>query len=814
MKKNYALNLLPLLIFFSIFTSETFAQSFLEGRLKTTQDEPVAFANVILLSASDSTSVYKGVVSDEQGEFRFKEVEEKEYLLKVSFVGYENYQDKIDLSQNTQLEPIVMQEAASGLDEVTVNGRRPKITQSVDRITFEVENSSLSTANSFEILKRTPGVIVSQGQLLIKNRPATVYINDRKVYLTNQELQQLLEGYSGANVKSVEVITNPPAKYDAEGGAILNIVTSKNISIGYKGSVNASASYGEEPKYTVGTSQYYKTDWLNAFASYNYNSREDYKKDLGSITFYDADGNEESYWNNVFEKNTTTNSHSLNTILDFTLNEKNSLSLSANLLLTPEADSDIEGLTYITRPDAEAIYFYTTESRLENDRDNIMLNLSYKSQLDEKGTSLSAMANYIKYDDTQTQDLTTMYHPPYELEYNSFYTSANQETDIYTGQVDFSIPAGKIALETGLKYSGIDSRSGLDFYDADPNMIQQEYNENLSDELDYEENIYAAYFSLSRDWEKWSLKTGLRGEYADVQGISASMGAVNEQEYFELFPTFYLMYSPAEDHTYSMEYSRRISRPRFQSLNPYRYFINEDNYTEGNPNLKPGISNKIKFSYTYKSKLSFDLYWDRIDNSIATLPFQDNEQKTLRTVSDNMDFEQQYSLDISYYDYVTDWWYLYAYASFFYMQADFYALENNNRVVTNDVTSTYIMAQNYLTLSKDRTFSGEVMATYLPAYIAGSYQFDDPQYGVSVGLRKTFFNKRLTATLNVDDIFDSMNIPLSSRYLQQNNSFFAMPESRMFRVGLRYEFGNFKLRDNKRATDAEEGERLKEKALF
>ena len=143
---------------------------------------------------------------------------------------------------------------------------------------------------TFDILKRTPGVIVSQGNLLVKNRPATVYINDRKVYLSSQELQQLLEGFSAENIKSVEVITNPPARYDAEGGAILNIKTSKNISIGYKGSLNASNTIAIEPKYNIGTSHYYKTDWLNMYLSYNYNDRDLYKNDESFIEYYTPNG--------------------------------------------------------------------------------------------------------------------------------------------------------------------------------------------------------------------------------------------------------------------------------------------------------------------------------------------------------------------------------------------------------------------------------------------------------------------------------------------------------------------------------------------
>lgn len=804
---KYFYSCLVITIFLSVNPNRCFSQNSLQGVLIDTTQEPVAFANVILLQAKDSTTVYKGVVSEEDGSFEFAEVDENDYLLKVSFVGYKEHLQHVKKGIET-LEPIVMETSTSDLDQVVVNARRPIITRQVDRITFNVENSSLSTGNSFEILKRTPGVIVSQGTLLIKNKPATVYINDRKVYLNKEELQQLLEGFSAVNVKAVEVITNPPARYDAEGGAILNIITSKNISIGYKGGLNASVAYSEEPKYTVGTSQYYKTDWLNAFVNYNYNTRTDFKEDDGKIEFFNANGSPDDLWFNNFKKETETNSHSINTILDFTLNPKNSLSLSANILLTPKADSDIDGLTNITNPQGQIESYYTTDSKLFNDRDNILLNANYTSTLNDKGASFSAIANAIFYDDATGQDLMTQYFlsPATVSSENAFSTDAFQSSNIYTGQIDFSLPLSKVSLQTGAKYSGIRSESGLSFYDTNNGNFT--YNDALSDEFDYNENIYAAYLSMNKDWEKWSFKAGLRGEFTNVDGNSKDLGDVNTQEYFELFPTTYLTYAPGDSHFFSLQYNRRISRPRFQSLNPYKYFLNENNIKVGNPNLKPGITNKIQGSYTYKNKLTFDLYWERTDNSSAELPFQDNEARVLRTVYDNLEMHQQYSLDISYYNYVKDWWYLSIYSAFFYMQADFVALESNNQVVTNDVVSALASVNNYYTLSKDGTFSGDLSFFYLPKYISGSYQFDDAQYGLSFGLRKSFYEGRLVATMNVDDVLNTQNIPLTSRYLNQNNTFFAKPESRMLRFGLRYNFGNFKLRDNNRAQDAEERTRL------
>lgn len=792
---------------FLIFSSAIYSQSELRGKIQDQNNQPIAFANVILMNAEDSTSVYKGTITEDDGSFVLANVTDSSYILKVTFLGYADLLKKVKVKGNTELKSITLNESSDALDEVVVNARKPKISRQVDRLVFNVENTTLSTGNTYEILKRTPGVIISQGQLLVKNRAATVYINDRKVYLTSGELQQLLEGFSAENIKSVEVITNPPAKYDAEGGAILNIKTSKNISIGYKGSLNASNTIAVVPKYNIGTSHYYKTDWLNFYGSYNYNQRDLFKRDESYIQYYRPNGERDSRWLTDFERSTENVSHNINTILDLILSENSTLSLSANVALTPKSENDINGLTNIYNAANSLDSLFTTDSQLNSDTENILLAASYNTSLGESGT-LSAMANYINYDNNQTQDIMTEYFEPGGslLRDNSFFTNAQQHSEIYTGQIDITTPLGSSNFETGLKYAGLRTESGQDFFDT--NSGGRTFSEELSDVLNYDEDIYAAYASVSKDWNKISLKAGLRAEYTDVQGISESDGLVNSQDYLEMFPTFYFVYNPNDNHSFGMDYSRRIQRPGFQSLNTYRYFTNENSFQDGNPNLRPSISNMIKFSYGYKNKLFFDLYWDKADDAIATLPFQDNVEKVLRSTSLNMDFSQQYSFDISYYEYFKDWWSFNSYVSLFYMQNDFPALESGGQIVTNDSFGAYVYLGNNFTFSKDGTFTGDITTTLVPDYVIGSYQFEEAQFGLNIGLRKTFFDSRLVATINADDIFNTMNIPMRSQYLNQNNGFFAMPESRMLRFGVTYKFGNFKLGDNKRAIKAEESERV------
>src|SRR5690606_21963145 len=194
-------------LFFFLFCAyfSVYSTNWITGSVLDESSEPVAFANVVLLSPTDSTSVYRGAVADESGSFTFENIVSNQYILSVSFIGYEDLQRKIAINKDSTIEQVVLVEEESGLDEITIQARKPKITRSVDRIVFDVENSILSSGSSWDILRKTPGVVVAGGQLMVRNGVVAIYINDRKVQLTAEELRELLESYSAANIKSVEV---------------------------------------------------------------------------------------------------------------------------------------------------------------------------------------------------------------------------------------------------------------------------------------------------------------------------------------------------------------------------------------------------------------------------------------------------------------------------------------------------------------------------------------------------------------------------------------------------------------------------------
>ncbi|WP_286761745.1 outer membrane beta-barrel family protein [Salegentibacter sp. UBA1130] len=794
---------LPVTLLF-LFTNSLIAQHTIQGKLVTETNEPIAFANVILLNAEDSTSVYKGTISEDNGEFLFEEIASNDYLLKVSFVGYEEYLQQISVNSDKKIRKITLKEGASNLEEVTINARKPKITRSIDRITFDVENSTLSSGSSWDILRQTPGVIMAQGQLQVRNSSVTVYINDRKVQLTADELQTLLQSYSAENIKSIEVITNPPARYEAEGGAILNINTTSAISPGYKGSLEGAYTQGIVPKYQFGTSHYWKGDKLNVFANYTFSPRKEIKRDDSYINF---SPNEEfgQRWESDFERVTRSQAHNANVILDYDFDEKNKLSFSSNLFFSPDKTFDNSVRTDITTQGNTAFSNFMTDSEVGTDEHNIGLDLTYTHKL-ENGGSFSAAAHYTRFNQERDQKVATNYFDSAgeNVQNINFNTSSGQNIEIFTGQLDFNSSLGEMSFDAGAKVSNINSNSGINFSNAE--SLDDLY-DNLSDDFYYDETVSAVYINTSRDWEKWSAQVGLRGEYTDLLGVSLSTNQRNRQEYFELFPTAYLQYRASDNHSFTLDYSRRIERPRYESLNPFRYFLNENDFNAGNPNLRAAISNNINLNYTLLGQYFFDVYYRDNGRSPASLAFQDNQNLTIRRLQANLLESKSYGLDILHGRSITGWWYAQLYASLFHEENTFLAVESNNAEVTNEIDAVFGQLYNSFTLSKDGTFSGNLSFTYVSDYITGSYNFD-PFSTLSLGVRKTLWNNRAELSLNINDIFNNTNTRLTSQYLNQDNSYFAQEEMRYVRVGFKYNFGNFRLEDNQRSIDAVERDRL------
>lgn len=791
-----------------LFSTLLLAQNYsLSGTVVDNTNNPLSYVNVIIYEA-EAQEPFTGTSTDETGTFLLETLNTGEYTLEITMIGYKAKSLQITITESISLGTIFLEEDLELLNETIITAKRPTIQKSSGMLVFNVENTSLSTGNTLGLLSKTPGVIVLGDNISIKNQPTTLYLNGRRVYLSPQETTSYLQNLDASVIKKIEVITNPSSQFDAEAGTVLNIITSKNVSPRYKGSFNGTYEQAIFSKYTFGTSHFYKNNWLNLYAGYSFSPRKENKDQESFIRFFEADETTtRAIWESDFNRITRSYGHQGNFVADIDFDAKNTLNITANLFLSPNKEFNNRQYTEILNAQRQIDSTFFTKSEITNDMTNVTFGTEYKMLLNEAGSALKIGGNYIFYDSDQFQELESNYFLPNGnfLKNIAFETNATQETKIATGYLDVNTSLLNGSLETGLKYSNIDTQTGLDYFtivNGNPQI-----NPALSDDFTYEESIFAGYLTFSKEFERWNFSLGTRAEYTDVKGVSISLGDLNTQEYFKLFPSASIEYQLNSNNSVGVNYARKIERPRYQSLNPFRYFLNENNFNEGNPNLVPSIEDKITLSYTHKGKWFFEWYYQTIENSLEILNFQDNENATFRQLDANLIDFFQYSFDAVYAAPITNSWYASFVTSTYYLENEFFAVESSQERAQNHTMGVFLQSYNQITLSQKGGLSSDVSARYISNLISGSLDYKNI-FDFSVSFRKSLWNNRASLTAGVDDIFKTNNVQVTSRYLNQDNSYFARPESRKFWIGFKYNFGNYLLRENKKTINSKEGDRL------
>ncbi|WNH12248.1 outer membrane beta-barrel protein [Thalassobellus suaedae] len=799
-----------ILLFFSTLC---FSQNYsIQGLLQDENNQPIAFANAILVDLDD-INIIKGTITDELGNFTLDNLKSGDYILKISFLGFKEYTTRVELDRNIDFEIITLNETPQELNGVTVIAKRPVVKRLVDRIVFNVENSTLSNNNVLDVLKHTPGVLISNDKITIKNTTPIVYINDRKVHLSIEDVQQLLEGTPANNIKSIEVITSPPAKYEAEGGAVLNIVTSKNIIAGYNGSIFGNYKQGSKfPKYSLGTSHFFKAKKLNTYINYNINPREDFKFVREDVSFIE-NAKTISSWESLSEERSKSVNQNLSGNIDYNINENNRLGFSTNLLIKPRANTRelTDSETEVFNSNKVLDSSFNSKNNQVEEVFNLAFTLDYLHEFKRLGDKLSANIHHTSYDFSSFQNVSTNYLLPDDIFFrnNKFQTFSSQVIKLYTGQLDYELPISDLSqFETGLKVSNINSQNILDQFSFENDLRKKDL-EN-SDTFLYDETNYAVYTSYSKDWSSWSFKSGLRIEYTDISGNSLSTNQINNNEYFKVFPSFYLKNNLNDSNEIYFKYNKRIYRPRYSQLNPFKYFLNDNAYITGDPNLKPQIDDSFTLGYTFKKDYTFELYYRYENNPAIQVLFQDNENNKLTYRHTNIDRSISYGLDFMTYTKVLSEWNLYVLSSLYYYDEQFIALESNNELLSNDKWSVYAQIFNYFTFLKDKSLIANISFLFISRTVSGPTDISSKS-GLDINIKKTLWNNKGSISFGVTDIFNDLNENQYTKYLNQDILTKLRPESRLITIGFNYKFGNFKLTTNKKNIDLIERERLGDK---
>ncbi len=795
MKKNYLISLLfvlPIYVFSQEYT--------LSGSVLNTDNLPIPFANVVLLN--ENSQPIKWDYADDDGNYTIQNIKPQTYTLKVSSLGYQANSTPIEINQDI-LNYTITLKPQEALDEVVVTATQPKIERKVDRLIFNVENSTLSDSDVWNVLTKTPYLVQTGNEILVKGRETPlIFINDKRVYLTSSELQNLLESTPANTLKSVEVILTPPAKYDAEGGTIVNIVMKKNLITGYNGNISTRYEQGFYPKFRFSTGHFYKTDKINLYAAYTRNIRRRYGFFRDNITFF-TDENPSGNWISETKEDMNRNNHNINTNIDYDINNNHALQLAIYTAFISNQkgirSSQTDAYNDLQQIDSS---FYS-ENRGLYTRNNIAVNLDYIYKLNKR-QKLTTNLHHTNYNYNYDQIITTEYSDADEIviRNNSFTNDKEQDVQIYTAQLDFTNKINKNNFfESGIKWSHITFDNQIDQVN-----IEGE-NPDLFDLFFYDETNLSAYLSYEKNWDTWDVKLGLRGENTQLKGVSVSESETNEQNYFKLFPSIHLAYKPKDNHKFTLSYVKKISRPRFSKLNPFQQFFNDNSYVTGNPDLLPTINHKFNFVYTFKRSLSFDLYFTQSNNEILQLPYVDNENNLLIYTQDNLDKSVEYGIDINYSKEIKPWWYFSTFFSIYYDENRFFDFQDDTQLFKNSKWVNYYQLSNDFNLSKDKTFKGDISFRYISQSPTGN-NITGQRSTVDIGLQKKLWNKRATLSFYANDIFNKLSFTTTARYLDQNIRSFSNFEYRTFEFRFTYKFGNYKLRTNKKGIYKEERDRL------
>ncbi|TGV03970.1 TonB-dependent receptor domain-containing protein [Flavivirga rizhaonensis] len=797
--------------YFSLLLSlSSFSQEYrLNGYVKDGNNNPIAYANIVITSLGVSKNA-NGTSTDENGYFIIENLKAQDYILKVSFLGFKAYSTRVELDRNIHFDAIILEDNLETLDGVTVVAKRPTVKRMVDRLVFNVENSTLSNDNILDVLKHTPGVLVHDGAITIKQSTPTIYINNRRIHLSSSEVQQLLEGTSASNVKSIEVITNPPAKYEAEGGAVLNIITSKNIIAGYNGSVFGNYKQGSEfPKYSLGTNHFFKTKKLSTYVNYNVSPRKDYRFVYESINFIE-NNQITSSWGSHSDKISKSKSQNINANIDYDINDHNRLGFLTNILVLPRNNTKTltNSSTEVFNANRILDSTFNTLNRKVDETYNLAFTLDYTHKFKRTGEKLLVSAHHTNYDFSSFQNVDTDYRFPDNtlIRSNRFQTFSSQKIKLYTGQIDYELPINDSAkFETGGKVSNINSESILNqFIYVNDEKIEDLQN---SDTFLYDETNYATYISYSKDWANWSFKLGMRGEYTDIKGNSTSTNQINNNDYLKFFPSFYLLHKLNDNDQLYFNYNKRIYRPRYNELNPFKYFLNDNAYINGDPNLKPQIDDIFTLGYTFNKNYTFELYYRYENNPTVQITFQDNEKNKLTYRNTNINRSVSYGLDFTTYTKILSRWNLYVASSIFYYDEQFFALESNNELLTNNKWSIYSQIANYFSFLKDKSLTIDISFLCISPTVSGPTDVSI-RSGLNLNVKKTIWNNRASVNLGITDIFNTLNFTSNTQYLNQDVFFKSKTENRLITFGFNYKFGNFKLSTNEKNIKLKERDRL------
>jgi len=612
-----------------------YSQTIVQGKIQDTNSKPIEFATIQLLR---DTKTIQSALTDSVGNYFIETNKNGNYEIAIRCLGYITQQKKLTLKNDTVIN-FVLQVDTNILDVVTITGEPELIQAKSDRYIVNIAGSiDTKGKETSDILKQLPTINISNQTLsMFGKTSAIVYINDRVVRLQGQSLLSYLNSLPPGIIKSVEIITTPPAQYEAEGNVgIIKIVTNKNILPGWKEYLRAGYIQNSYSSYMLsgfanytGKKMFFDLSLTNGIYSY-----------LNQSNYYSYFPNETVTTFNPKKWNYTGTNAKISAGYDFS--KKSNIIIDFQIpFYSKEAITDIENQTDFINPvnnqiDSTLLSNGETQKNKQLFNSEIFFKHLFSNDKSYFTVDVAYLNNYTQNSRAFTS-ITEINNSQQTTE--DYYTEGNQNYNILTSKLDFSFPILSFDINTGLKLSFIETSSKNDFfYIVNNNNVLID---SLSNKYNYDENIQAAYCSISKNIKKWSFKAGIRSEITQTLGQSLVLNEQYQNDYIDFFPTIYISHKINDKNNISFSYSDRIERPPYQYLDPFRWYISKYDYAEGNPFLKPAYIKNVELNYLHNNSFSAKIYYtyqnDKIGRYVVldSLNIKNQIQKTDNFLNSN-----------------------------------------------------------------------------------------------------------------------------------------------------------------------------------
>lgn len=784
-----------------IVLAQTKSSGEVAGQVKDNESHPAAYATVTLLKAADS-SLVKGAITDDNGRYRFRQVHLGTYIVSVSVVGMNKaYSQPFALDKahtDVNVATITLQPNSQLLKGIQVDAAKPFIQHKPGQTVVNVENSPVSAGNTvMEVLEKSPGVLVDQdGNISLNGKSGVnVMINGRPTHLSSSQLASVLKGMPASSVSSIELMTQPPAKYTVEGTAgLINIVLKQNTATGVNGSLTAGAGYGPYMKYNAGGSLNYRNKHIGLYANYNFDHRKNkFEMDI-TRRFYQPDSKLlQTTLQQASIMKIGGNNHTAELGMDYYITPRQTIGFVANGSFN-QGNFNSSSPVHFLDPSGNTDSVSASTNHTGYDWNNGGANLHYTWNINDKGRSLAANLDYNRFYQSMPQAIETHVTDALGNELRDPGKRRGQQPNtinIYAAKVDYTHPLKHNAkLEVGIKSSYVhtDNNSRFEILEGGKWLIDP----GNTNHFVYKENVNAGYINLSKTFKKgWSTQLGLRGEQTVTHTEQLTTDSLNKNDYFELFPNVALSKVINPNNTVSLSWSRRIDRPDYQNLNPFVYYVDEYTYRVGNPYLKPQFVNSVELSYVLRQRYSAVLSYSHTNDIMAQVIRQiDSTHSTFQT-EDNISKLDNITLNLGIPLSITKWWSTYNSVMIFY---NLYNGIYSGYKLNKGFTTFMINTQQSFTLPHN--WKAELSGMYRTSIILGPI-VAGPMGMISAGIQKSFWDNKASLKLNVQDILQSMNFNGKIKFANLDAITKAQTFHRAANLTFTWNFGNQKVKVKK-----------------